>query len=169
MTESWPAATLGNIARLRVLAEALPGTVIEERVIDAPYERLWPLVTDLESSVPSFDTDVRKIKMIRRDGERLIFWGFASWRWLGLPGRFAAEIGDGFCWMYTQGYVVGMAAVPEGDRTRFAHMEGFHFRGPRWMQFLLRPLARASRWRHRYHVPADVDGIERCLGLRPAR
>jgi hypothetical protein len=165
--QQWPTAELDDIARLRVLAEAVPGAAIEERVIDAPYDRVWPLVTDLERNVARFDTDVHRIRMIRRDGDRIIFWGIASWRWLWVPARFAAEIRDGFCWMYTQGYVVGMAAVREGDRTRFAHMEGFHFRGPRWMQFLLRPVARISRWRHGYHVPADVDGIERCLGLRP--
>jgi hypothetical protein len=38
--------------------------------------------------------------------------------------------------------------------------------GPRWLQWLMAPVLRFSRWRHRYHVPADVDGIERCLGLR---
>jgi hypothetical protein len=34
------------------------------------------------------------------------------------------------------------------------------------VQALQRPVAWISRLRHRYHVPHDIDGIERVLGLR---
>jgi hypothetical protein len=60
-----------------------------------------------------------------------------------------------------------MAAIPEGERTRFVHLEGVHVHGPRFARFLARPLEWVSRLRHRRHVPHDIDGIERCLGLRP--
>ena len=48
-----------------------------------------------------------------------------------------------------------------------ANLEGVPLRGPRWLQLLLQPVAHLSRWRHRHHIPHDLDGIERCLGLRP--
>jgi hypothetical protein len=113
-----------------------------------------------------FDADVRKVRVVRREGERLTLWGFGSWRFLWLPNLFRVQLRDGFCWMSSQGYVVGMAAIPEGERTRFVHLEGVHVHGPKFARFLARPLERISRLRHRRHVPHDIDGIERCLGLR---
>ena len=162
----WPAPELDPIERLHVLARVLPGVAIEERVIDAPFDEVWAFVSDLEGSVHKFDADVRKVRVVRREGERLALWGFGSWRFLGLPNYFRVELRDGFCWMASQGYVVGMAAVPEGDRTRFVHLEGLNVHGPKALRYVARPLAWISRLRHRIHVPHDVDGIERCLGLR---
>ncbi len=163
---SWPEVELDPVEQLHVLARVLPGVVIEERVIEAPYEQVWGFVSDLEGSVHKFDADVRKVRVVRRAGEQLTLWGFGSWRFLGLPAYFRVELREGFCWMATQGYVVGMAAVPEGDRTRFVHLEGVNVYGPRFLRAIARPLAWISRVRHRIHVPHDVDGIERSLGLR---
>jgi len=163
----WPTVELDAIERLRIMSRVLPGVWMEERVIDAPYERVWNFVSDLEGSVHMFDADVRKVRVVRRDGENLVLWGFGSWRFLGLPNLFRVQLRDGFCWMSGQGYVVGMAAVAEGDRTRFVHLEGVHVYGPKFARLVARPLAWVSRLRHRRHVPHDIDGIERCLGLRP--
>jgi hypothetical protein len=37
----WPTAQLDRVRQLRVLAEVLPGVGLVERVLDAPYERVW--------------------------------------------------------------------------------------------------------------------------------
>src|SRR2546430_8773273 len=135
----WPTVELGDIERLRVLSRVLPGVWMEERVIDAPYERVWDFVSDLEGSVHMFDADVRKVRVVRREGENLVLWGFGSWRFLGLPNLFRVQLRDGFCWMSSQGYVVGMAAIPEADRTRFLLFEGLPVHGPKFFPSLAAP------------------------------
>ena len=64
---------------------------------------------------------------------------------------------DGFCLMQSTArlYLVGMAAVPEGDRTRYAHAEGVPRRGFGWMRGVQQRLVRA-----------DVRGIRRELGVQ---
>ena len=165
--DAWPTAELDGIARLRVLAAGLPGVVLVERTLDVSFERLWDFVTDFESSVPQFELDVRSVQVRQREGERLKIRSWASWRLLWVPATFDVDLRSGWCWMVSRpqsapvGYVIGMAAEPEGDRTRFGHLEGV----VGWRR-ALRPLLAASRLRHRRHVPRDVDGIERALGLR---
>jgi len=164
---NWPTVELDHVARLRVLARVLPGVWMEERVMDAPFEDVWGLATDFER-VPEFDTDVHSVTVLWRQDERARLRVRANVLGVGLPaGPVAVDVRNGWCWMRSPVYVVGMAAVPEGDRTRFAHLEGVPLRGPRWLQLLLQPVAHLSRWRHRHHIPHDLDGIERCLGLRP--
>jgi hypothetical protein len=51
----WPTAQLDRVRQLRVLAEVLPGVGLVERVLDAPYGRVWSFLTDFEHSVPAFD------------------------------------------------------------------------------------------------------------------
>jgi hypothetical protein len=162
----WPTVELDHISRLRILSRVLPGVWMEERLIDAPFERVWGFASDLERA-PEFDTDVRSVKVLWREGEQARIRVRAEVFGVGLPaGDVAVELREGWCWMRSPLYVVGMAAVPEGDRTRFGHLEGVPLAGPPWVQQLLRPVARVSRWRHSYHVPADVDAIERSLGVR---
>ncbi len=85
-----------------------------------------------------------------------------------IPFRFDVELTEGWCWMVArpQVYVVGMAAEPHGDRTRFALLEGVSLRGAGPLRALVAPLTTLRRWRHVRHVPHDVDGIERLLGAR---
>lgn len=162
----WPESELSHAARIRVLAAGLPGTVLHERVIDAPYAEVWGFVSDLERSVPAFDRDVRRIRVQWRRGDRLRIVAGSSWRLLFVPLAFEVELTEGWCWMVSspQLYVVGMAAEPVGDRTRFLHLEGIVRPGPRWMRTVLRPVFAVSRLRHRVHVRRDVDGIVRALG-----
>lgn len=161
--EPWPTATLAPAARIRALAAGLPGTVVEERVLDAPFARAWGFIADLERSVPTFDRDVARLQVTDRRGTRLRARARSSWRLGGLPLIFDVDLEPGWCWMVARPrlYVVGMAAAPlPGDRgrTHYLHMEGVPFAGR-----LLGPVARATRVRHRRHVASDVDGIERAL------
>jgi hypothetical protein len=159
----WPTARLDGIARLRVLVAGLPGVALRERTIDAPFERVWAFVSDFERSVPAFDADVASLQIRSRQGDRLNIVARASWRALWLPMRFDVHLESGWCLMVSRPrlYVVAMAAEPDGDRTRFGHLEGIV--GDRRY---LRPLLALSRARHRRHVLHDLDGIERELGLR---
>ncbi|HEY8545858.1 MAG TPA: hypothetical protein VIL36_12450 [Acidimicrobiales bacterium] len=167
-TPAFPEARLDRIARLHVLAAALPGSMVLETVIDAPFDRVWTWLADLERSVPAFECDVDALRVVRRrprpeGGERLRIRTRSSARFLWLPVVFDVDLAPGWCWMVSrpQLYLVGMAAEPDGDRTRFAQLEGFGTSGPPAVQALLRPLLGLSRWRHRRHVPRDVANITR--------
>ena len=135
---SWPRVDLDPVARLRALAAALPHVALEDRVIEAPFERVWSFIEDMERGVPQFEGNVRRIQIVRRDGERL--W-LASEGPLGTTLRMEAVLRSGWCVMGTgSGSVqIGMAARAEGPgRTRFAHFEG-----SRWLGRAARPLFRA--------------------------
>ena len=69
--------------------------------------------------------------------------------------RFEVELHDRWCLMRSRLYLVGMAAAPHGERTRFVHLEGLPHRGASPLR-ILRPLLRRV-------VAADVDGIAREL------
>jgi hypothetical protein len=156
----WPQATVDRIARLRILAEGLPGTVVAERTFDAPFEQVWGRVADLENAVPRFDRDVAALRVAGRRGERLDIR--ARPPWLPVALRFDVDLTEGWCWMVTRphAYVVGMAAEPTADgRTRFAHLEGLAFGAPRRLAPLVRPVLALSRARHRRHIGHDLAGI----------
>lgn len=168
---SLPSSRLDRIARLRVLAAALPGTAVHEAVLDAPFEQAWAWVADLETSVPTFDADVARLRVVRREphplgGERLRIRTRTTAAALWIPGVLDAHLAPGWCWMSSrpQAYVVGMAAEPDGDRTRFAHLEGLAFNAPRPLHLLFRPVLTLSRWRHLRHIPRDVAEIARQVG-----
>ena len=165
MTE-WPTVELDPIARLRVMARTLPGVFMEERVLDAPLDDVWNLVTDFETWVPQFDSDVDAVRILGQGerGPRIRAYGRLLGRRFGLD--IDVELERGWCWMPSPYYVVGMGAVAEGGRTRFGHLEGVPLGGPPLVQRMLLPVAWASRFRHSRHVPRDVDGIERCLASR---
>ena len=149
---SWPDAHLDDIGRLRAIAAAFPGVVLNETVIDAPFDAVWGFVSDLERSVAAFDPTVGHVRIRRRDGSRLRITSGPFARGPGLP--FDVLLEDGFCLMQSTArlYLVGMAAVPDGDRTRYAHAEGVPRRGFGFTRRLQERLVRA-----------DVEGIRRAL------
>jgi len=177
----FPAARLDRIARLHALAAGLPGCAVLETVLDAPFDRVWDWVSDLERSVPAFDSDVADLRVLRRQplpgdtgdtgdtgdaGERLLVRSRSSANALWLRTLFDVDLAPGWCWMTTrpQAYIVGMAAEPDGDRTRFAQLEGVGIDAPGPVQLLVRPVLALSRWRHHRHVPHDLAAIARLVG-----
>ncbi len=158
MASRWPQATLGNVARLRVLAAAVPGAVVREQLIEAPFDAVWAVAGDLEGGVPRFEPLVARARIHWRHGERLTLVTHSPL--LGMPSRFDVELRPGWCLMQEtrRRYLVGMAADPEGERTRFAHLEGV----PRGWGRLLVPLVRAA-------IGHDVRGIERLARERVGR
>jgi hypothetical protein len=156
-----PTVDLDPLARLRVLSRVLDGTAMTEAVLDVPFERFWPWLSDLERSVPAFDRDVWRLRVLARDGDR---WRVRAW-----PASlaFTVDVRPGWVWMHSPIYAVGMAAVPAGaDRTRVGHLEGLPAGGPRWLQRIESPLLWLSRAYVSGHVARDVAGMARALGTR---
>jgi hypothetical protein len=54
----------------------------------------------------------------------------------------------------------------EGGWLVGAVLEGVALPWPPLLRRLARPVLAVSRWRHRHHVPHDVDGIERHVRAR---
>ena len=151
MSAGWPVAELDTVRQLRVLSAALPGTAIVERVLSAPFDAVWPRIEDMEQMVPAFDPLVADLRIVARDGEHLTVRA----RTTATPvwTTFDVTLRRGFCWMQSRLYVVGMAAVAEGDNhTRYAHVEGAPFRHA--PERVMRPIMRRV-------IRTDVDGIER--------
>ena len=131
----WPAVELDPVTRLRALAAAMPWVSLEERVIEAPFARVWSYIEDMERGVPQFEGNVKRIEILAREGERLALRSFAPG---GLALRLDAVLRPGWCVMRGAFGEIGMAAAPLGpSATRFAHFEG-----SRWLGRIARPLFR---------------------------
>ncbi len=153
----WPVATLGPVARLRVLGAAIPGAVVRERLMGAPFDAVWGVAGDLEHGVPRVEPAVASARILWRHGDRLTLETRSPG---GMRTRFDVELRPGWCLMQEQGrrYLVGMAAEPDPDdpgRTRFAHLEGV----PRRLGRLVVPLVDLA-------VRNDLRGIERLARRR---
>ena len=173
---TWPVAQLDRVARLRVLAEGVPGAVFREYRVDADFERAWSVLTDLEHSVPIYDGQVTRFEVVERSpsadgaGERLRARVRVS-RWTGpLTQRFQVDLSPGWCWMVgdAQLYLVGMAAEPDpaGTGTRLAHLEGIPLPTARSLRRFVALGLRALRRLHAHHVDGDVRRIIRLIDRR---
>jgi hypothetical protein len=155
--DDWPTIELGNVRRMRVLSAAIPNAQLAEAIVDAPFERVWSWFSDLERSVPAFDGQVRRLRIRRRDGDKV---KMVSWQGLGgvLPMPFDVLLErNGWCLMTAPSrlYVVGMCADPVGDdQTHVGVLEALPRRFGR--------LAVSSVGRH---VRGDVQRIGRVLAV----
>ena len=153
---AWPEARLDPIRRLHVVAAGLPNAGVGEITVDVPYDEAWAWLMDLERSVPTFDTVVRRTKVRGRDRRgRLLL---TAWqRGNPIPMPFVVTVEDGWCLMQARGraFVVLMAAVPtaDGRGTRYAHAEAVPIPGTGF----LRP--RLQRM-----VDGDLRGVARTIG-----
>jgi hypothetical protein len=148
----WPIAELGNVQRLQILSAVIPNAAMAEAVVEAPFDRAWRQLSDLEHSVPVFDGLVSRLQVVRRDGDDLKVRA-----WTGpIPVPFDVLLQPtGWCLMTAAGraYVVGMCADPLGpERTRVAIMEAL----PRRVGQLIRP-------RTAHHVRGDVARMRALL------
>ena len=120
-------ARLDPLRRARVLASVVPGLTIRETLVEAPFEAVWGMAADLERELPEFaGWAARRATITDRDGERLTLRVTGP---LGLTDDFATVLRPGWCWMQGRFLGVGMAAVPEGDQTRFAYLGGLRIPG----------------------------------------
>jgi hypothetical protein len=100
---------------------------------------------------------VRSLRVLSHERGRLVVETRASF--LPLPSRFEVDLRDGWCLMRSGTYLVGMAAEPLGDQTRYAHLEGLPYRRAQALR-VLRPVFRRI-------VGGDVRGIVRMLATPP--
>lgn len=127
MTQNWPTAELDNVRRLHVLAAGIAGAVVTERVIDAPFEQVWVLLSDLEGAFGEIQPDMRSLRVERREGERVT--AVARSRF-GMRARLDGVVRPGWCWLQSRFLLIGMAATPEpGGGTRVAMTGGVRVPG----------------------------------------
>jgi len=112
-TGSWPVADLDPVRRMRVLASALPSGAYAELRVEAPFERVWGYLADLDRSIPDLIGFIRRFEL-RTDGSAL------ATGLLGNRGRFAVDLRDGWCVMQDRFVVGGFAAVADGEGTLVA-------------------------------------------------
>ena len=103
----WPVADLDPVRRMRVLASALPGGGFARLRIEAPVERVWHYLADLDRSIPELIGFLRRFEL--RDDGTAIATGL-----LGNRGRFQVDLRDGWCVMQDRFVVGGFAATPDG-------------------------------------------------------
>jgi len=119
------------------------------------------VATDFErvSEIEIFVAEPR-IRARRLDPETGDEWLEVVYRPRPLRGEDVLEIDlrPGWCWMQSRLAVAGMAALPEGRRTRFAHLEAMRFPGRR----LLGPFLGAKMT-----VVRELRRIERRAQARP--
>jgi hypothetical protein len=144
---SWPSVELDGVRQLRVLAAVLPGVALVERIIPTSYGEFWTTMANLEDSVPRIEPLVRSLQVLTREGEKLTALVRSRF---GVSLEFDIELRDGWCWMQSPAYLVGMAATAEGEATRYAHLEGVPYR---WGA-LFKPL-------FRWLVEGDISRIAR--------
>jgi hypothetical protein len=139
--QRWPVASVGPIGRARALAASIPSAAWAEGILDAPYDAAWPWVSDLEASVPRFDSQVRALRVLERgvaDGAQRLRIRATT---LGIGFPFDVRLEDGFCLMQARArlYLVLMAAEPhdDGARTHFFHAEAIPLPGTRILRSYL--------------------------------
>jgi hypothetical protein len=140
---SYPAVELDPIRRLNVLAAAIPGAGVVEQVLDAPFDAVWAAATDFEGSVPQIEIFIGKAVVVSHEGERLE--ARITPPLMRRPQPLHVVLRPGWCWMVSPVAVAGMAAVPEGQRTRFAHLEALTLPGGRFLAPLLVAKMRLAR------------------------
>ena len=121
MTDLWPTTDLDPVRRLHVLAAGIRGAHVTEAHVDAPFERVWSLLGDLEGAFGQVVTDMERLRVVHRQGERVE--ALARSRY-GMRARLRGTQRPGWCWLQSRFLLIGMAATPEGTGTRVAFTGG---------------------------------------------
>jgi hypothetical protein len=147
-TQAWPAAELGPLRRIRVLAAATRHATYAERRFEVGPDRLWAVVADLENELPYLIPGVRAFTALDRgadrgrddghvnDGGTEEGAGAAEERFhavavgaLGYRERFSVLLRPGWCLMQSRVLIAAMAAEAEGDGTGFAFLAALRVPG----------------------------------------
>ncbi|MEU8616533.1 hypothetical protein [Streptomyces sp. NPDC048623] len=130
MTDDIPADVLDPVRRLRVMAGAVRGARLVERVLPADPAAVWAVMSDLEGGFDGFggvQPDMRSVRVLRVNGDRVE--ALARSRY-GMRARLHGVLRPGWCWLQSRFLVVGMAAAPEeGGGTRVALTGGVRVPG----------------------------------------
>jgi len=112
-TGGWPVADLDPVRRMRVLASGLTAGAYGELRIEAPFDRVWSYLADLDHSIPDLIGFIRRFELAA-DGTAV------ATGLLGNRGRFDVDLRDGWCVMQDRFVVGGFAAVANGEATLLA-------------------------------------------------
>ena len=120
MNDAAAPADIDPIDRLTILAAALPGAVVRQRRVAAPFEAVWQVIADLEHATPTYEPGVAHVRLIERHGEllRLLVQDTS-----GREEMMDARLRPGWCLMQSAKVVVAFAARPLGSQTLLAHLE----------------------------------------------
>lgn len=129
------------VHRLRIIAAGLGTPSQAERQMDAPFDRVWAVASDLENELPKIIPGLRAFTVQESEGERLSALATSV---VGHRERFSVLLRSGWCLMQSRVLTSGMAAVPEGDRTRFAYFTALRIPGAALVD-RLRPPGRRTR------------------------
>ncbi|MDJ1133643.1 hypothetical protein [Streptomyces iconiensis] len=122
----WPTAELDPVRRLRALTAGIRGAWVTEGFVAAPYDRVGPLLGDLEGDFGRVAPDMRGLRVVRRDGVRVEALARSKY---GMRARLRGEQRPGWCWLQSRFLLLGFAAAPEGDGTRVAFTGGVRVPG----------------------------------------
>ncbi|MFP3991083.1 hypothetical protein U9R90_27155 [Streptomyces sp. E11-3] len=122
----WPTSDIDNVQRLHVMGAGVRGAHIVERVITAPLDEVWAVMSDLEGEFGRFQPDMRTVRVVRVEGDRVE--AVARSRY-GLRARFHGVLRPGWCWLQSRFLIIGMAAAPGPEGTRVALTGGVRVPG----------------------------------------
>jgi hypothetical protein len=115
------------VDRLAILAAALPGAVVGQRRIAAPFDAVWQVIADVEHATPRYEPSVVRVRVIEQRGELLRL------RLLDTTGRedtMDARLRPGWCLMQSATVVIAFAARRLGSQTLLAHLEHRRVQAP---------------------------------------
>ncbi|MFF3781788.1 hypothetical protein [Streptomyces sp. NPDC001933] len=121
MNDPWPIADLDPVRRLHVLAGGIRGAHVTEAYMDAPFERVWALLGDLEGAFGQVVPDMERLRVVCRQGERVEALAHSRY---GMRARLRGVQRPGWCWLQSRFLLLGVAAAPEGPGTRVAFTGG---------------------------------------------
>lgn len=145
MTDAAAPADIDPIDRLDILAAALPGAIVRQRQIAAPFDAVWRVIADLEHAIPRYEPGVAHVRVIERQGQLLRLLVEDT---TGREEMMDAKLRPGWCLMQSATVVVAFGARRLGSQTLLAHLE--HRR-------VLTPLPSESESRHRRAAEAKID------------
>jgi hypothetical protein len=115
---------LDPLARLDILAAALPGSTLVSREIGTPLASVWAVIEDLERFVPLYESAVIQAVGESEAGRRVLRVTYES----GLRETFVVRLAPGWCLMQSPSFVAAFAAASAERGTLLAHLE--HWRLP---------------------------------------
>ncbi|MEV0273528.1 hypothetical protein AB0H43_32565 [Hamadaea sp. NPDC050747] len=137
----WPIAAVDEVARLRALAAGVRGAAVTERTVGAPLDEVWAVLSDFEGAFGLIEPDMRRVRVLARDGERVELLAHSRW---GFRARLLGVHRPGWFWAQSRFLLIGMAAVAQPDgRTRVALTGGI--RVPRRAALVPLGVRRAAR------------------------
>lgn len=131
MNDAVASENIDPIDRLAILAGALPGAVVRQRQITAPFDAVWRVIADLEQATPRYEPNVAHLRVIEQHGQLLrVLVEDAT----GHEEMMDAKLRPGWCLMQSATVVVAFAARPVGSQTLLAHLEHRRVQTPQLSQ-----------------------------------